>query len=495
MHLSDGTRSRAATLAIILAPSIMNAWPASAMSPEANHEAVELQKQQNWTGLADLAGKAIAADAKDGWAWFDAGLAADGLGRKGEAIEAYETALPLLTGMGHDNVVQVLAQDYAAEGLRDKLAALHRQVAASDPALARSLQAQFAALLPKPTPPAVALDLPDVSPQSLAVLTADTRQHWRADAVPVQVQVRALDNGAGFETRVDYLSPSGHAGLFVTRTASGVSTLPVDNPTWTMGAIPDHFLPLAQAVARVPGRPGAGLVEHAYLFRASRDPANAADLVWTIALKTTAAEASLVAAYIMPKEEFDRLLAAAGGGDPHAQYSLAHVYLTGIAGPPDPGQAAAWLTKAAEQGYPEAENKLGQYYQFGTAVPADAKAAAHWYEKAADAGDINGEFNLGLLYETGLGVPQDWLKAEHWIIAAARQGSQAAIAEYGIVHQGAQREAHRRELAAQQQQQTRAHCGVTQVYGPNGHCQINVTVMNHMMNIAVHPELPPNRVP
>jgi uncharacterized protein len=200
----------------------------------------------------------------------------------------------------------------------------------------------------------------------------------------------------------------------------------------------------------------------------------------------------------MPKAELDALAAAAGNGDARAQYSLAEVYATGVGGTPDLGQSVAWLGKAASQGDAQAENKLGQYYQLGIGVKVDAGTAASWYGKAAAAGFAPAEFNLGLLHETGLGVPQDWIQADRWITAAAKQGLQPAIAEMTGVRNAAQREQHEEALAAAQQRMQAAGCGrgIAEVYdNVIGRCVPSPAAMNHMMFLAVHPEIPPQNAP
>jgi TPR repeat protein len=487
---------------ILVAAGLTTIWaapPAMAMSSEMDQQAVEFQRQQNWTALASLAARATAADPRDSAAWFDAGIAADGLGRKADAIKAYETALPLVSPYLRGSVIQLLAQDYVALNQPDRVVALYRQIESAQPEIARSLRQQYAAILDKALPPPPQASLPDISPASVGALTAELRHSWQPDAVAVMATVDWLGNGLGFQTVVDFYSPATRTGMAVLPGAAGEKRMPTNDPRWGTVPLPADFLSLATALTRTPGNAAAVNLQHAFLYRKSDDPSKPTDLIWTIALKNAGpgADATVIPAYVMSKDVFDRLVVAAERGDVRSQYSLALAYATGIAGVVDRRQSATWLAKAANQGDAEAQNKLGQYYQFGIGEDVNAKTAADWYQKAANAGNADGQFNLGLLYETGLGVPhQDWIQADRWVSAAAAQHLQAAYQELSMVRQTAKREQHRQELAAMQSGAAGAHCPPGQAYVANSlvHCGPNYAVLNHLMNVAVHPELPPNKV-
>ena len=453
--------------------------PGAPMSPQEQQQASQLYQAHDWQGLSTLTKHALSRDSGDGFAWYYAGLADDGLGRRTDAVKEYESAMRSVPAYLQGSVIQLLAQDYAALDRRDSLIALCRKLDKTNPEIARSLRNQFPAILATAAP---AVNLPDISPQSVAALTANVRRTWRNDALAMTIQFNPP------QTVYDFYSPSTRTGLAIVSSPSGSTNLPTDNPNWGTVPIPDNFVPLATALQRVPNSPPAGAVEHAFLFRRSGNAADPSDLIWSIALKGVAFGASEIPAGIMSKEELDRLQAAAGSGDPKAEYSLALAFASGVTGSPDPKNAVAWLTRAAQHGNIQAENKLGQFCQYGIGVPVNAVYAAGWYRRAANAHFAPAEYNLGLLYETGLGVPQDWIQADQWITAAARQGLQSAYMEMTGVRNAARRQQHQQEVAAAQQRTAGGGCHVQP-------CPIPIGILNHMMVVAIHPEIPPNRLP
>jgi TPR repeat protein len=440
-----------------------NSAPA-AMTPQENQQAVQYQQQQNWSGLLQLAQRAIGENRKDGWAWYYAGIAEDGLGRKADAVSAYETALPLMTGYTRDAIAQGLGADYAALGQGSKLAALIQQLQSSDPQEAASLKAQFSGAV---TAPAAATSggtsggLPDVSPQSLGALETRVRGSWQRDAVPVRATVQAMDGG-GFQTAYYFYSPSTRAGETVTVSPTTTTASTVTNPTWGTAAIPLSFRPLASAISTS----GSGLELATLTWNgATTNPIN---LVWFIAAKTGGGDASVLPAYVMTAAQLQQLQAGAGSGNATDEYVLGGVYATGLAGTTNPSLAEQWIAKAAQAANVPAENKLGQYEQLGFGLAANASVAAQWYARAAQAGYAPAEFNLGLLYEIGLGVQQNWITAAQWITAAAKQGLQPAVMELNYVNNTAKRVEHAQQLAAQQRQSS--GCPWNEQMGAMGYC-------------------------
>ena len=492
VEISDGARKRrlgrgaAMRLPGLVAAGLLavgcNSAPA-ALTPQENQQAVQYQQQQNWNGLLQLAQKAIGENRKDGWAWWYAGIADDGLGRKTDAVTAYETSLPLMVGYTRAAIAQELAADYAALGQGGKLAGLIQQLQATDPATAASLKAQFSGAIQAGTTTAgTGGGLPDISPQSLGALATRVRASWRPDAVPVRVTVQAMDGG-GFQTAYDFYSASSRSGDTVTVSPATTTATAVANPAWGTAGIPLSFMPLATAV----GQGGNDLELATLLWQAATtDPTN---LVWSIAAKTGSGNASLLPAYAMTAAQLQQLQAAAGKGNATEEYVLGEVYATGIAGTTNAGLAALWVGKAAQQGNVEAENEAGQFEQVGYGTAANASMAAQWYGRAAQAGYAPAEFNLGLLYEMGDGVQQNWITASQWITAAAHQGLQPAVLELNFVNNTAKRVQHAQELAAEQQASS-SKCSPLQHLGPFGHCYPNlgITVMVTQQESAGHPD-------
>lgn len=401
-------------------------------------QASELNQKRDWQALANLADAAARRDPNDGWAWYYSGIANDGLGRKSAAAGAFEKSIARLPAYMQGSAAQLLARDYASLNQPAKLAALIGEFEKSNPEVARSLRLQFPGSASRPKSPV----LPEVSPQTLAEMTANTRRSWKADAIPVQVNIDYQDN-LPYRVIYDFYSPSAHVGL---RSVQNGPQLAADNPRgWSSVAIPKKFVPLSEAVRRVAGREQNPAVQHAWLM-VEDDGVPAVALGWTIALKGDNFGAMDLPAYIMPKSEFDELSAAAERGNALSQYIIAMVYLNDVAGMTDTGKSALWLTKSAMQGNVAAENKLGQFYEYGVGVQRNPGIAVRWYERAAATGFAPAEYNLGLMYETGEGVARDNVTARQWIEKAARQGSSVAMDEMPIVTAAAKGDIRRAEL-------------------------------------------------
>jgi TPR repeat protein len=408
-------------------------------------QAVQFQQQQNWQGLANLAAQAVSANQKDGEAWYDTGLADDGLKRPADAIKAYQKALPLVVTYLRGSVVQLLAQDYVATNQPRQLVALYQQLTGSDPDIARALQTQYTAVLAQAaaTP---AASLPDISPSSLATLLNSLQGTWQKDAIPVEIQLNDEGGAIGFQATYYFYSPSTKTGMMVVVGAGGQTRLPAQSPNWSTIPLPQNFKSLAAATTGVP----AQNIDHALLFWQTGNTADPTDFSWSIALTTPNAAPENIPAMIMSQADLSQLETQANSGNAAAQYALARVLAVGLAGPADTAGAVKWLNQSAALGNMQAENKLGQYYQYGIGVTRNPQTAASWYNKAANAGNPIAEYNLALLYETGLGVPQNWDTAVNLLSAAAKGGAPDALQEEAAILP-ADRAAHQAQLAQQQQ--------------------------------------------
>ena len=422
----------------------------AAMTQDQQIQAGKLYQKQDWPALFSLASHAAALDAKDGFAWYYLGLADDGLNRRPDAIDAFQKALLYVPPTLRPGIQQAIAADYVALRQNDKLLALYRELQKSDPQTARAIHNQYPNAIAKTAPSAT---LPEVSPQSLAALQSNIRRTWKPDAIAVQIDIK--DDGAGLHAIVDFFSPSTKQAL----SAFDNQTMALGNSNWNTSGIPSDFLPLAAAVARIPGNPPAAEIDHAYLLRESPDSADASDLTWSIALKRGSVDVAAVPAYIMPKSEYETLLFAANRGEPEAEYRLARVYASGVAGNVDLGKSVEWLNKSAAANFAPAQNRLGQYSEFGVGMPRNPGNAIAWYRKSAAAGFAPGEYNLGLMYERGLGVARDFVTARQWIEKAAKQGLGPAISELPVVIAAANGQIRRYEqMKAQQARGTSGSC-------------------------------------
>jgi TPR repeat protein len=410
-----------AAVALIL-PGIS---PLAGMDPADAKKATELYQKQDWNGLESLAARASRADPKDGWAWYNLGLAEDGLGRRDQAAAAYENSINLVPDYLRSSVVQLLAQDYVQLKQNGKLVALDHALQKSHPDLAQSLEAQYRGVLAAPAAPPAAV--PEISPSTLQGMTANARRIWKSDAVPVMVNLS--DIGRGFQVVFDFYSPSSRAYFRISQALGGTSNTALASANLSVAPIPIEFLPLDAAIARAREQGAPGTLDHAFLYRGGGGKGEPVDLGWDLAMKSDTVRGISIPAYLMPRERFERLLAAAQRGDANAQVMLSRVYTLGLAGPPDGNQAFKWCAQAATHGNVEGEDMLGQMYQFGRGVQANLELAARWYQAAANAGYAPAQYNLGLMYESGRGVPRNYTLAQQWISRAAHQGLGEAIGE------------------------------------------------------------------
>jgi hypothetical protein len=71
--------------------------------------------------------------------------------------------------------------------------------------------------------------------------------------------------------------------------------------------------------------------------------------------------------------------------DPHAQYSLARLYLDGVGAPQDPRQAARWFSLSAQKGLCTSQAMLGAMLFTGEHLPRQAARGLMWLTLAKDA--------------------------------------------------------------------------------------------------------------
>lgn len=118
----------------------------------------------------------------------------------------------------------------------------------------------------------------------------------------------------------------------------------------------------------------------------------------------------------------------AEGGDPIAEYKLAHMYATGSGVEGKRKEAHTWLERAAQHGNTNAQYELGLALREGSGVVQDYERAAQWLELAAMSGNPEAQYGLGQMYHSGMGVPADNAKAYMWFnLAAARDVPGASV--------------------------------------------------------------------
>jgi TPR repeat protein len=100
----------------------------------------------------------------------------------------------------------------------------------------------------------------------------------------------------------------------------------------------------------------------------------------------------------------------------------------GRGGPPDPAEAAIWLTRAAQAGLAPAMVRLAEAYHTGRGVPPSDTDAMHWYAEGARLGAVRGQLETAR-YKLAPGPGHDAAGAYFWMeVAALHPGPlQAAI--------------------------------------------------------------------
>ncbi|MEZ5716218.1 MAG: anthrax toxin-like adenylyl cyclase domain-containing protein [Paracoccaceae bacterium] len=131
---------------------------------------------------------------------------------------------------------------------------------------------------------------------------------------------------------------------------------------------------------------------------------------------------------------------AAEGGHAMAQYTLAET-LAGQAGR-DPQQALTWYVLAAEQGLAPAQVALGFAYSEGRMTQTDYALARDWFQKAAAQGATRAQIALGNLAKNGQGGPIDYRAAEAWYRKAADQDDPEAFFRLGALYESIEWQTH-----------------------------------------------------
>jgi len=120
---------------------------------------------------------------------------------------------------------------------------------------------------------------------------------------------------------------------------------------------------------------------------------------------------------------------SAEAGSALGQAKLAHLYLSGEAGAPDPEKARALFEAAAAQGHAAGYLGMAYLYESGTGVSQDPEAALDWYRKAANAGSTDAQLRLAhrALQQKDL---EGQLEARRWFEQAAATDSPRAWNDY-----------------------------------------------------------------
>jgi TPR repeat protein len=106
--------------------------------------------------------------------------------------------------------------------------------------------------------------------------------------------------------------------------------------------------------------------------------------------------------------------ADAASGDPLATYQLA-LFDLGLGGAWDPATATTRMLDAAAGGVPEAQYWLAWQYETGPLLPDDVALSLQWYERAANGNHVLALGRLAQAYEFGeLGLNVDTIRAANY---------------------------------------------------------------------------------
>ncbi|MGO9741139.1 MAG: hypothetical protein ACLPN5_06425, partial [Roseiarcus sp.] len=132
---------------------------------------------------------------------------------------------------------------------------------------------------------------------------------------------------------------------------------------------------------------------------------------------------------------FNKVLAAAGSGNPVAEGMVGLLYWEGLGTAQDFTKAREWSEKGAAARDAMSMGNLGILYDGGHGVPQDYATAREWYERGAAAGDATSMLNLGFLYDMGRGVAQDYVKAREWYEKGAAAGDATSMGNLGRLYE------------------------------------------------------------
>lgn len=85
----------------------------------------------------------------------------------------------------------------------------------------------------------------------------------------------------------------------------------------------------------------------------------------------------------------------------------------------DPEGSIRWLTAAAAGGHPIAQETIAGYYESGRyGFPLDMEKAYQLYHLAAEQGLKHSQMNVGMMLCAGKGVPLDKIEGSKWFLKA-----------------------------------------------------------------------------
>ena len=121
---------------------------------------------------------------------------------------------------------------------------------------------------------------------------------------------------------------------------------------------------------------------------------------------------------------------AGAAGVPDAYADGGSIYIN--TNPPNYAEAARWFERAVALGHSDSDFYLGYMYLQGLGVHRNASRAAQLLQRAYKAGDLQANFLLAMMYESGEGgLPRDPRGAVEMLAASAAAGDPYAQVELG----------------------------------------------------------------
>ena len=125
------------------------------------------------------------------------------------------------------------------------------------------------------------------------------------------------------------------------------------------------------------------------------------------------------------------VIAAAGHGNPIAQYQVGRIALARSRTASQRANGLAWIRLAADRNLAMAQYYLGTAYMRGRNVPQNTPLALRWIRRAAEHGAPAAQLELGDLYEAGNIIPLDNARAYFWFSVLAKP-AHSSITIYNI---------------------------------------------------------------
>jgi TPR repeat protein len=124
-------------------------------------------------------------------------------------------------------------------------------------------------------------------------------------------------------------------------------------------------------------------------------------------------------------------------GNVNAQRQMGLMFMRGLGGTRDEGEAVVWLQRAVDRADRDAQYDLARVFQT-SATRRNERRAFDLFTLAANRGHADAQFQLGRIREKGLGVGKNQAEAFHWFQLAADQGHAEAQAGLGVFYMKAQ---------------------------------------------------------